>query len=131
MNLIEVSIGEIVDKWTILQIKSEMISDSDKLLNVKKEKDYLYEKILIIDGLINDDLSEELLKINYSLWQVEEDIRELESRNKFDDSFISLARSVYKLNDLRSGIKRKINVKYNSNFVEEKSYKNVTNQLIP
>lgn len=131
MNLIEVSIGELVDKWTILKIKSEMISDSEKLININKEKSYLYKKILTIDGLINDDLSENLLNTNYSLWRVEEDLRDCESKDRFDLLFISLARSVYKLNDLRSEIKRKINVKYNSNFVEEKSYKNVNNQLIP
>lgn len=123
MNLVEVSIGEMVDKWTILQIKSEMISDLDKLLNVKNERDYLYEKILSIDGLINDDLSEELLKLNYSLWTVEDNLRELESKNQFDDYFVSLARSVYKLNDLRAEFKKKINLKYCSNFLEEKSYK--------
>lgn len=123
MNLIEVSIGEVVDKWTILKIKSEMISDSEKLLNVNKERHYLYENILTVDGLINDDLSEELLNTNYLLWKVEEDLRHLESKEIFDDSFVSLARSVYKLNDLRAEIKRKINLKYKSNFVEEKSYK--------
>jgi hypothetical protein len=121
--IIEVSIAEVLDKWSILQIKSEMISDCGKLLNVKKERDYLFQKILIIDGIINDDLSDELLKVNYNLWEVEDKIRDLENRNKFDDSFISLARSVYKLNDLRAEIKRKINLKYKSNFVEEKSYR--------
>jgi hypothetical protein len=123
MNLIEVSIGEVVDKWTILKIKSEMISDLEKLLNVNKERNYLYENILTVDGLINDDLSEELLNTNYLLWKVEEDLRHLESKEIFDESFISLARSVYKLNDLRAEVKRKINLKYKSNFVEEKSYK--------
>jgi hypothetical protein len=127
MNCIEVSIGELVDKWTILKIKSEMISDSEKLINVNKEKSYLYEKIVTIEGLINDDLSENLLNTNYSLWKVEEDLRDLEARKIFDDSFISLARSVYKLNDFRSEIKREINLKYKSNFVEEKSYKNGKN----
>ena len=123
MNLIEVSIGEVVDKWTILKIKSEMISDLEKLLNVNKERNYLYENILTVDGLINDDLSEELLNTNYLLWKVEEDLRHLESKEIFDESCISLARSVYKLNDLRAEVKRKINLKYKSNFVEEKSYK--------
>lgn len=131
MNLIEVSIGELVDKWTILKIKSEMISDSEKLININKEKNYLYEKILTIDGLINDDLSESLLNTNYSLWKVEEELRDLESKKTFDLLFISLARSVYKLNDFRSELKMEINLKYKSNFVEEKSYKNVNNQLIP
>jgi hypothetical protein len=121
--IIEVSIAEVLDKWSILQIKSEMISECGKLFNVKKERDYLFKKILEVDGLINNDLSDELLKVNYNLWEVEDQIRDLEHRNKFDDSFISLARSVYKLNDLRAEIKRKINLKYKSNFVEEKSYR--------
>lgn len=125
--IIEVSIAEVLDKWTILQIKSEMISDCGKLFNVKKERDYLFKKILDVDGLINDDLSDDLLKVNYNLWEVEDQIRDLEHRNKFDDSFISLARSVYKLNDLRADIKRKINLKYKSNFVEEKSYRHENN----
>lgn len=125
--IIEVSIAEVLDKWSILQIKSEMISDCGKLFNVKKERDYLFKKILDVDGLINDDLSDDLLKVNYNLWEVEDQIRDLEHRNKFDDSFISLARSVYKLNDLRAEIKRKINLKYKSNFVEEKSYRHENN----
>jgi hypothetical protein len=120
--IVEVSVGELLDKWTILKIKSEMISDCGKLMNVKKERDYLYKQILTIDGLINDDLCEYLLDTNYSLWEVEDSLRSLESKKKFDESFISLARSVYKLNDLRAEIKRKINLKYKSNFVEEKSY---------
>lgn len=120
--IVEVSVGELLDKWTILKIKSEMISDCGKLMNVKKERDYLHKQILTIDGLINDDLCEELLDTNYSLWEVEDSLRSLESKKKFDESFISLARSVYKLNDLRADIKRKINLKYKSNFVEEKSY---------
>jgi hypothetical protein len=120
--IVEVSVGELLDKWTILKIKSEMISDCGKLINVKKERDYLHKQILTIDGLINDDLCEDLLDTNYSLWEVEDSLRSLESKKKFDESFISLARSVYKLNDLRAEIKRKINLKYKSNFVEEKSY---------
>jgi hypothetical protein len=120
--IVEVSVGELLDKWTILKIKSEMISDCGKLMNVKKERDYLHKQILTIDGLINDDLCEYLLDTNYSLWEVEDSLRSLESKKKFDESFISLARSVYKLNDLRADIKRKINLKYKSNFVEEKSY---------
>lgn len=121
--IVEVSIAEVVDKWTILKIKSEKISDEEKLLNVKKERDYLYEHITAIDGLINDDLIENLLDTNYALWDVEDSLRILESKKIFDDYFISLARKVYKLNDLRSEIKRKINLKYKSNFVEEKSYR--------
>jgi hypothetical protein len=77
---------------------------------------------LKIEGLINDDLSENLLDVNKNLWQVEDDLRLFELNNIFDESFISLARSVYKLNDLRASIKMKINLKYKSNFIEEKSH---------
>jgi hypothetical protein len=125
--IVEVSIAEVVDKWTILKIKSERILDSDKLSNIKKERDSLYNHILSINGLINDDLVENLLDLNNKLWDVENDIRILESKKIFDNSFISLARSVYRLNDFRSEIKRKINLKYKSNFVEEKSYRHEDN----
>jgi|694.fasta_scaffold02784_13 hypothetical protein len=119
---VEISIGELIDKWTILKIKSERISDQSKLINIKKEIEYLYNEVLKIKGLINDDLSENLLKVNQMLWQVEDDLRVFESNNIFNESFVSSARSVYKLNDLRASIKMKINLKYNSNFVEEKSH---------
>jgi hypothetical protein len=119
---VEISIGELIDKWTILKIKSERISDQGKLINIKKEIEYLYNEVLKIKGLINDDLSENLLKVNQKLWQVEDDLRVFESNNIFNESFVSSARSVYKLNDLRASIKMKINLKYNSNFVEEKSH---------
>lgn len=119
---VEISIGELIDKWTILKIKSERISDQGKLINIKKEIEYLYNEVLKIKGLINDDLSENLLKVNQNLWQVEDDLRVFESNNIFNESFVSSARSVYKLNDLRASIKMKINLKYNSNFVEEKSH---------
>jgi hypothetical protein len=119
---VEVSIGELIDKWTILKIKSEKILDQTKLINIKKEIEHLYNEILKIEGLINDDLSENLLDVNKNLWQVEDDLRLFELNNIFDESFISLARSVYKLNDLRASIKMKINLKYKSNFVEEKSH---------
>jgi hypothetical protein len=119
---VEISIGELIDKWTILKIKSERISDQSKLINIKKEIEYLYNEVLKIKGLINDDLSENLLKVNQRLWQVEDDLRVFESNNIFNESFVSSARSVYKLNDLRASIKMKINLKYNSNFVEEKSH---------
>ena len=119
---VEVSIGELIDKWTILKIKSQKILDQTKLINIKKEIEHLYNEILKIEGLINDDLSENLLDVNKNLWQVEDDLRLFELNNIFDESFISLARSVYKLNDLRASIKMKINLKYKSNFIEEKSH---------
>lgn len=117
---IEVSIGEIIDKLTILFLKREKISDTDKLKNIKKEFDYLTG---IIEKLnIKSEDIQELLDINNLLWDIEDKIRDKERNNVFDDEFIQLARSVYITNDLRADIKKKINLKYFSEFVEEKSY---------
>jgi hypothetical protein len=120
---IEVSHGEIVDKLTILQIKKENITDPIKLDNIVKEYDYLLsvvENDLGISTLSPEYL--ELLSINKELWIIEDDIRDKERNKEFDDEFIKLARSVYYTNDVRAKIKKKINLKYSSGFVEEKSY---------
>ena len=120
---IEVSHGEIVDKLTILQIKKENITDPIKLDNIIKEYDYLLsvvENDLGISTLSPEYL--ELLSINKELWIIEDDIRDKERNKEFDDEFIKLARSVYYTNDVRAKIKKKINLKYSSGFVEEKSY---------
>jgi hypothetical protein len=120
---IEVSHGEIVDKLTILQIKKENITDPIKLDNIVKEYDYLLsvvENDLGISTLSPEYL--ELLSINKELWIIEDDIRDKERNKEFDDEFIKLARSVYYTNDVRAKIKKEINLKYSSGFVEEKSY---------
>jgi len=120
---IEVSHGEIVDKLTILQIKKENITDPIKLDNIIKEYDYLLsvvENDLGISTLSPEYL--ELLSINKELWIIEDDIRDKERNKEFDDEFIKLARSVYYTNDVRAKIKKEINLKYSSGFVEEKSY---------
>lgn len=117
---IEVSNGEIVDKYTILLIKSEMIKDEAKLVNIKKELTHL--EAIVIKLNIKEEYRLELLKINVSLWEVEDELRKLESVKSFDNYFISLARQVYILNDERASIKKKINTDTNSNFTEEKSY---------
>ena len=120
---IEVSHGEIVDKLTILQIKKENITDPIKLDNIVKEYNYLLsvvENYLGISTLSPEYL--ELLSINKELWIIEDDIRDKERNKEFDDEFIKLARSVYYTNDVRAKIKKKINLKYSSGFVEEKSY---------
>lgn len=120
---IEVSIGEIVDKLSILQIKKLNIVDEDKLINIKKEFNYLLE---VVESELNfstsSDLYLELLKINKKLWIIEDNIREKERNKSFDGEFIELARSVYFTNDERSKIKKHINLEYGSDFVEEKSY---------
>ena len=120
---IEVSHGEIVDKLTILQIKKENITDQIKLDNITKEYDYLLS-VVENDLGISTESSEylELLSINKELWVIEDDIRDKERVKEFDDDFIKLARSVYFTNDVRAKIKKEINLKYSSGFVEEKSY---------
>lgn len=120
---IEVSIGEIVDKLSILKIKTENITDKVKLDNVVKEYEYL---LGVVENDLNistkSDLYKELLSINKELWVIEDDIRDKERDKLFDDEFISLARSVYFTNDKRADVKKRINIEYGSDFVEEKSY---------
>lgn len=120
---IEVSIGEIVDKYTILTIKSSKIQDPVKLENVKKELTYLIDVLKKEDPLMTDyALTKALLEINKELWKVEDDLRDLERTKDFGKEFVTLARNVYKLNDKRADIKKQINMKFGSDFVEEKSY---------
>ena len=121
--LAPVSLGELIDKITILEIK-QIHMTGIKLKNVDKElkllKKILQDKNLEIDiDLIND-----LKEVNNNLWEIEDNIRIKESNQKFDKEFIQLARSVYKENDKRASIKKEINQKYNSELVEEKSYNN-------
>jgi len=121
---IEVSIGEIVDKLSILQIKKLNIIDEEKLINVRKEYDYLLK---VVESDLNfstsDELYNKLFITNKKLWDIEDKIRDKERDKSFDNEFIELARSVYFTNDERSKIKKDINIKYGSNFIEEKSYK--------
>lgn len=117
---IEVSNGEILDKITILRLKLEHIHDQEKRANIIREYDFLKE----ISDEINypEDLYQELYSVNKSLWKIEDDIRNKERNKEFDQEFIELARSVYFTNDKRSEIKKQINLKTESQFVEEKSY---------
>jgi hypothetical protein len=118
---IEVSIGEIVDKLSILQIKTSFIKDEEKLSNVKKEYDYLYD-IVFNEMKIEQSDFFDMVNINQELWKIEDDIRDKERDKEFDEKFIELARSVYFTNDKRAEVKKGINLKYGSLFVEEKSY---------
>ena len=120
---IEVSIGEIIDKLSILQIKTSFIKDAEKLNNVKKEYDYLYNIVFNEMKIKQSDFSN-MVDINQVLWKIEDDIRDKERDKVFDTEFIELARSVYTTNDKRAEIKKEINLKYGSLFVEEKSYSN-------
>jgi hypothetical protein len=118
---IEVSNGEIIDKLTIIQIKLERITDEAKLLNIKKE----YDELLTVSSSIlrtDDPLYTDLYGINCELWDIEDHIRDLERKKDFGDDFISTARAVYIKNDKRSELKRKINIRTSSGFIEEKSY---------
>ena len=121
MLKIPVSIGELVDKITILKIKLKFINGQKKV-NVKKEYDLLNDVLKDSSLIIEDDLMSDLQGINQKLWDVEDEIRIKELNNDFKKDFIMLARSIYKLNDKRSEIKKKINIKYNSIIVEEKIY---------
>ena len=120
---IEVSIGEIVDKLSILQIKTAFIKDEEKLNNVKKEYDYLYD-IVFNEMKIEQSDFFDMIAINQKLWKIEDDIRDKERNKTFDNEFVDLARSVYFTNDERAEVKKLINLKYGSSFVEEKSYSN-------
>jgi len=119
---VEISNGELVDKVTILQIKSEKIFDPNKLRNIRHEFILLYNSMLSL-GI--DENSEEFIKlkeVNLKLWEIEEQIREKEQKSEFGNEFIALARSVYINNDIRAQIKRKINETTHSELIEEKEY---------
>jgi len=119
--LAPISLGELIDKITILEIKQIHMTGM-KLKNVDKELNLL-KKILQDKNLeINIDLINCLKEVNNKLWEIEDIIRIKERDQKFDKEFIELARSVYKENDKRASIKKEINQKYNSELVEEKSY---------
>ena len=118
---IEVSNGEIIDKLTIIQIKLERIKDKSKLVNLKKEYEDL--NIAAIEILsLEDPLYKSLYDVNCELWDIEDHIRDLERSKDFGEDFVNTARSVYFKNDKRSEVKRAINIKTSSGFVEEKSY---------
>lgn len=121
--MLEVSIGEAIDKYTILTIKEECIKDERKLVNIKKERMEI-EKSLIDQGYFYSFIEEmaDLTKVNKTLWDIEDQIRIKEANKQFDHEFIELARSVYITNDKRFEIKNQINQKSNSNLKEEKSY---------
>ena len=119
---ITVSIGEIVDKATILEIKLEEIKDTQKLYFIKKEYSYLVEILSKLEITPTSECFLTMKEINKRLWEIEDDIRDKERNKSFDDTFIFLAREVYKTNDKRAEIKKDINIKYNSEFVEQKSY---------
>ena len=121
--LAPISIGELIDKITILEIK-QIYMTGTKLKNINKEMKLLKNILQDKNLEINIDLIKNLKKVNKKLWEIEDNIRIKERNQEFDEEFIKLARSVYIENDKRASIKKEINQKYNSDLVEEKSYKN-------
>ena len=124
---IEVSNGEIIDKYTILEIKLSQIKDEAKLKNIQHEYDVLTPDVQSIYDSSKDashlkKLHDDLLSINKKLWDIEDDIRECERAKDFGQTFIDLARAVYYTNDDRSDVKKAINIYTGSDLVEEKSY---------
>ena len=116
-----ISIGELVDKITILEIKKNKLQNS-KLENVLKELSFLRKLMEKHQIEITDDLFTQLKEINLTLWNIEDQIRIKEKNKEFDNIFIELARSVYFKNDKRAEIKKRINRLSNSEITEEKSY---------
>jgi hypothetical protein len=122
--LVPISPGELLDKITILRIKSLRLSDAAKLVNVRRELGLLEQArqaVLPEDAQLGVDEAQ-LEQVNAALWDIEDRIREHEAMQRFDAVFIELARSVYIRNDERAAIKQRINQKLNSAIVEEKSY---------
>ena len=122
--LAEISAGELLDKITILEIKMEKITDSEKLKNINKELSSLTKTSdeKIPDKKRIENLVSDLKKINLKLWDIEENKRRAEKEKKFDETFIQLSRDVYKSNDERAKIKLKINEVLGSNIKEVKSH---------
>ncbi len=119
---IDVSIGELVDKVTILAIKLEKFTNDDKKKNVKREHDILAVPMNELGIDVNSDYYNRLKEINLKLWDIEDRIRIKEKDGEFDEVFIELARSVYFSNDVRAEIKREINLAFGSELIEEKQY---------
>jgi len=123
MIQVPVSLGELVDKITILQIKLIEIKDEEKLKNIQKEYDALtslpiYKELRTqISSYLN-----QLFIVNQKLWVLEDDIRKCEKAESFDDIFVRCARHIYKTNDERSRIKKELNLAFGSELIEEKSH---------
>jgi hypothetical protein len=124
MSLISVpiSVGELIDKITILRIKDRKIKDAAKLVNIRKELNALLAVCQQADLDLGNPLVSRLEEINAKLWQIEDDIREQERSKTFGAVFVELARAVYVTNDERFAVKSALNQAFGSDFSEEKSY---------
>ncbi len=121
---IEVSVGEFLDKLTILEIKSRRIADPERLANVRRERDAL-RAAWVASAYANAALEpeySELHEVNAALWEIEDRLRAKEAAGAFDAEFVELARSVYLHNDRRAEVKRRLNLRLGSGLIEEKSY---------
>lgn len=126
--LVPISPGELVDKITILRLKSERISDPVKLANVTRELELLtgVARRFLPENRLLKALTDELYDTNSNLWDIEDDIRRCEAKRHFGEGFIALARSVYFTNDRRAELKKEINLLLGSEIIEEKSYVSVS-----
>ena len=122
--LAPISLGELIDKITILKIKSNLITDIDKLKNIEKELQLLEEikDELNLDLNSIESLQNQLYRVNLELWHIENYKRSCEKDQNFNDEFVNMARQVYLKNDLRAKIKKDINTLVGSTIIEEKSY---------
>ena len=118
---VPISVGELIDKITILEIKKDKLKNL-KLKNILKELSFLKAVLEKNSILIPDEIYFQIKSINLKLWDIEDKIRIKEKNKEFDNEFIELARSVYLNNDKRSETKKELNIKFNSEIIEEKSY---------
>ena len=119
-----IATGELIDKITILEIKSERITDAAKLTNVRAELTLLCRRrdAVLPPGTVLAALAARLKSINERLWELEDEIRDLERRADFGAAFVDAARAIYRTNDARAAVKREINLATGSDLIEEKSY---------
>jgi hypothetical protein len=120
----EISVGELIDKLTILEIKLVEVLDASQRINIAREYASLsaaYQKAIGANATV-DRLRHDLKAVNAELWRIEDEIRDKERTGSFDAEFVALARAVYRTNDRRAQIKREINIATGSNLIEEKSY---------
>ena len=122
--LVEIGPGELIDKITILQIKTERMTDGAKLANVRHELAVLHQarQAHLAASAEANELESALKQVNGQLWDIEDEIRECEAAGNFGPRFIELARAVYRTNDRRAALKKQINLLTGATIVEEKSY---------
>ena len=117
---IQCSLGEVIDKVTILELKSHYCKNKNQNNNIQKELNILKSKL---DTLyLNDELYDQLQHTNSKLWKLEDHIRQKSKTKEYDDQYILFAEDIHKTNDLRASIKKQLNLKYKSNIIEEKIY---------